>query len=151
MSREKPFITETIVFPVEFYDVDSMRIVWHGNYVKYMEKARCALLDKIGFGYLEMVKQGYEFPVVSLNIKYIRSLVFCHHVRAVAGLIEYENCIKIRYEFYDDESGTLTTRAESSQMAVKMPEGETKFACPQTFIEKVEQMMRYENEKIKDE
>jgi len=34
---------------VEFFDVDSMQIVWHGNYLKYMERARCALLDKIGY------------------------------------------------------------------------------------------------------
>jgi len=28
---------------VEFFDVDSMQVVWHGNYLKYMERARCAL------------------------------------------------------------------------------------------------------------
>ncbi|MBQ2464452.1 MAG: hypothetical protein II507_05635 [Treponema sp.] len=44
----KKNISEEIVFNVEFYDVDSMRIVWHGNYVKYMEASRCALLNKIG-------------------------------------------------------------------------------------------------------
>ena len=30
---------------VEFFDVDSLQVVWHGNYLKYMERARCALLD----------------------------------------------------------------------------------------------------------
>ena len=32
--------------PVEvpFFDVDSMDVVWHGHYVKYLELARCALL-----------------------------------------------------------------------------------------------------------
>ena len=44
------FISAEIEFKVEFYDVDSMNVVWHGNYVKYMESARCVLLDKIGFG-----------------------------------------------------------------------------------------------------
>jgi acyl-CoA thioester hydrolase len=41
-------ITAETEFTVEFYDVDSMEIVWHGNYVKYLEKARCVLLDHIG-------------------------------------------------------------------------------------------------------
>ncbi|MGN6981510.1 acyl-CoA thioesterase, partial [Neisseria sp. P0009.S007] len=27
---------------VPFFDVDAMHIVWHGNYVKYLETARCA-------------------------------------------------------------------------------------------------------------
>ena len=25
---------------VPFYDVDSMRVVYHGNYIKYLEEAR---------------------------------------------------------------------------------------------------------------
>ena len=35
-------------FKVEFFDVDAMKIAWHGNYVKYMEIGRCALLDELG-------------------------------------------------------------------------------------------------------
>ena len=80
-------ICDEIVFPVEFYDVDSMRIVWHGNYVKYMEKARCSLLDKIGFGYLEMVRIGIAFPVAEVKLKYVRSLRFCEKVRIVSRLV----------------------------------------------------------------
>ncbi len=137
-------VSETIVFPVEFYDVDSMRIVWHGNYVKYMEKARCALLDKVNFGYLEMEKNNFEFPIVELKLKYIRSLVFGHKVKAVATLVEYENCIKIKYEFYDYETGMLTTKGESTQMAVEMPSGESKLVCPRIFIDRVKKVLQSE-------
>ena len=133
-------IQAEVIFPVEFYDVDSMRIVWHGNYVKYMEKARCALLDKIGFGYLEMEKNGTSFPVVDVKLKYVASLHFGETVRAAAELIEYENCIRIQYKLYNNESGILTTKAESTQMAVDMATGETQFVCPRIFIERVEKM-----------
>ncbi|MBR1912323.1 MAG: acyl-CoA thioesterase [Treponema sp.] len=136
-SLDKATVTQQIVFPVEFYDVDSMRIVWHGNYVQYMEKARCALLDKIGFNYIDMEHAGVEFPVVDVHVKYIRSLHFGETVRAVAGLTEYENCIKIAYEFYNNDTGELTTMAESTQMAVHMQTGETLFVCPDVFIDRV--------------
>lgn len=39
---------------VQFFDVDAMHIVWHGNYVKYLETARCAFLSAIGYDYNEM-------------------------------------------------------------------------------------------------
>jgi len=39
---------------VPFFDVDLMEIVWHGHYLKYFEVARCALLDKIGYNYMQM-------------------------------------------------------------------------------------------------
>ncbi len=39
-----------------FFDVDSMNVVWHGHYVKYLEVARCALLDQIGHNYNDMLR-----------------------------------------------------------------------------------------------
>ena len=77
-----------IEFSVEFYDVDSMNIVWHGNYIKYFEKARCALLEKIGYGYPQMSASGYAFPVTDIRAKYIKPLVFQQKVRATATLEE---------------------------------------------------------------
>lgn len=37
MKVEKPLISAELPFTVEFYDIDIMGVVWHGNYVKYME------------------------------------------------------------------------------------------------------------------
>ncbi len=137
----KAKIIEEITFKVDFYDVDSMRVVYHGNYVNYMEKGRCALLDKIGFGYLEMEKEGVMFPVVDIKVKYLHSLRFGEKARVVAGLTEYENCIKITYEIYNAETGELCTKAESTQMAVEIKTMETKFVCPKVFIERVEKLL----------
>jgi acyl-CoA thioester hydrolase len=142
MNMAKGLISEELVFPVEFYDADAMGIVWHGNYVKYMEKARCALLDKIGFGYLEMVRVGCVFPVAEVKVKYIRSLRFGETVRAVATLTEYENCMKIKYEFYNADTGELTTRAETMQMAVDTKTNKSLFVCPADFTDKVEALLK---------
>ena len=134
-------VTAEVTFPVEFYDVDSMQVVWHGNYVKYMEKARCALLDKIGFGYLVMAAEHFAFPVTEVKVKYVRSLRFGEQVRAIARLYEWETCLKIKYEFYNAATGALTTKAESTQMAVNMDTGESLFACPPVFVQRVEALL----------
>lgn len=131
------FIKNEITFPVEFYDVDTMRVVWHGNYVKYMEKARCALLNMVDFGYLVMEKEGTAFPVVDMKLKYIKSLRFGDTAKVVSYLTEYENCIKIKYEIYNVGSGELCTRAESTQMAMKIESGESSIVCPQKLIDNV--------------
>ncbi|MDR1388915.1 MAG: acyl-CoA thioesterase [Treponema sp.] len=133
-------LTAEIIFTVEFYDVDAMELVWHGNYVKYMEKARCALLDKIGYGYSAMKESGYAFPVTGISLKYIRPLRFGDTVRAKAILDEYENCIRIKYEFYDKE-GTITTKGTSTQMAFCIKKNESCFACPAVFIDRVEKLL----------
>jgi acyl-CoA thioester hydrolase len=125
-------------FTVEFYDVDSMRIVWHGNYIKYFEKARCALLGKIGYGYCEMEESGWIFPLTSVSVKFVNSLHFQDRVRAKAFLTEYENCIKIKYELYNAQTGKLCAKGESTQMAVNMASGESCMVCPSDFIDKVQ-------------
>jgi acyl-CoA thioester hydrolase len=135
-------ISAEVEFTVEFYDVDSMRIVWHGNYIKYFEKARCALLGKIGYGYREMEESGWAFPITAVSARYVNSLGFQDRVRARAALTEYENCIKIQYELYNAATGRLCTKGESTQMAVHRASGESSIVCPQVFIDKVEALLR---------
>ena len=90
---EKGLYSVDSKFKVEFFDTDAMQIVWHGNYVKYMEMGRCALLDEIGFGYLQMVDAGYAFPVTGINVKYIRSLRFGEEATIRSTLLEYEKSL----------------------------------------------------------
>lgn len=136
------YVKNEITFPVEFYDVDTMRVVWHGNYVKYMEKGRCALLDSLNYGYLEMEKDGTAFPVVDIKLKYVRSLRFGDMARVISYLTEYENCIKIRYEIYNDKTGELCTKAESTQMAMGIESQESSIVCPQRFIDNVNDYLK---------
>jgi acyl-CoA thioester hydrolase len=135
-------ISVEVEFKVEFYDVDPMNIVWHGNYIKYFEIARCALLDKIGYGYNEMKASGYAFPVTAVSVKYIRAFTFGDRIHARAVLVEYENCLKIKYELYNARTGERSTTGESSQMAFNILKGESCFVCPQVFIDKVEAVLK---------
>jgi acyl-CoA thioester hydrolase len=128
-------------FTVEFYEVDSMEVVWHGNYIQYMEKARCALLDHIGCGYRVMKDAGYAFPVTDLSLKFIRPLFFGDRVRALAILDEYENRLRIKYEFYNAATGKLTTKGQSTQMAYNIEKRDSCFICPPFLTEKVETLL----------
>ena len=142
---EKGLYTVETKFKVEFYDVDSMNVAWHGNYVKFMEVGRCALLDEIGYGYTQMVERGYAFQVTSLNLKYIRSLRFNETATIKSTLIEYENRIKIKYEIYN-AAGEIATKAESTQMALKISTWESEFVCPKVFTDKVEKLIGHKGE-----
>jgi acyl-CoA thioester hydrolase len=135
-------ISAELEFAVEFYEVDSMEIVWHGNYVNYFEKARCALLDHIGYGYRAMKESGFAFPVTEVSLKFIKPLRFGDRVKARAVLDEYENLLRIKYELFNAATGELTTRGRSSQMAYDMARGDSCFVCPPVLIEKVEALLR---------
>lgn len=133
-------ISEDTKIRVEFFDVDSMDVAYHGNYVKYLEIARCNLLDKIGYGYNEMRATNFVFPVTTLNVKYVRSLKFEQEAVVTATLIEWENRMRIKYVIRDMD-GNIVTKAETTQMAVKVPEMESLFVCPECFTSKVEALL----------
>ncbi|MDR2952033.1 MAG: acyl-CoA thioesterase [Treponema sp.] len=135
--------TETTV---EFYDLDPLQVVWHGNYFNYFEKGRRALLEKIKYDYREMEESGYAFPIIEISAKYLGSLRFkdCAIVKAV--LLEYENRLKIQYEIRNTTTGQITTKGVSTQMALDIKAGESCFVCPQVLVDKVEAFIKEKEE-----
>ena len=123
---------------VEFFDLDPMQVVWHGNYINYFELGRRALLEKINYGYDEMEKSGYAFPVIEVSAKYISSLRLKDRARIKAVLMEYENRLLIRYEIRNAQTGVLTTKGSSTQMAYDIKNRESCFVCPPILVTKVE-------------
>ena len=74
--RKEGVLQAEVEILVPFFDVDMMNIVWHGHYVKYFEMARCALLDKLGHNYTQMREAGYAWPVIDLQLRYVRGATF---------------------------------------------------------------------------
>ena len=67
-------LTETVEVNIRFSETDPMGIVWHGNYLKYLEDGREAFGAKYGIGYMDIYKQGFAAPLVEIDIKYKKSL-----------------------------------------------------------------------------
>jgi len=127
---------------VEFFDLDPLQVVWHGNYINYFEIGRRALLEKIGYGYDEMVKSGYAFPVIEVSVKYLSSLRFRDRARIKAILMEYENRLLIRYEIRNAQTGQLTTKGTSTQMAYDVNKKDSCFVCPSILVKKIEDFIK---------
>lgn len=134
-------ISAEVITRAQFYDLDPMQVVWHGNYARYLEQARCALLDRIGYNYPEMASSGYVFPIVDLHVKYVRPIRFGQSVKVTATLVEYENRIRIDYRIHDEQDGTLLTKARTVQLAVKEEGAELCFECPAVFTDKVRALL----------
>ncbi|WP_274585307.1 thioesterase family protein [Neisseria leonii] len=122
---------------VPFFDVDALHIVWHGHYVKYLEVARCAFLSAIGYDYSEMGRQGYSWPVVQLNLKYIKPARFGSRIRIDLAVTEIESCLRIRYTITDCDSGTKLTKGSTVQAAVSLADGRMQFQTPPGWLEAV--------------
>jgi acyl-CoA thioester hydrolase len=135
-SRGVLHVDTEVVVP--FFDVDSMDVVWHGHYVKYLEIARCALLDRLGHNYAQMKVAGYVWPVIDLQLRYVRAARFGQRLRVRADLAEWKNRLKIHYLISDAETGERMTRASTIQVAVNIADGAMQMVSPPALISAVE-------------
>ena len=59
-----------LTVPVHFNEVDSMKLVWHGHYLRYCEDAREQYCGEHGLSYKTMEDEGCVAPVVRLQVEY---------------------------------------------------------------------------------
>jgi acyl-CoA thioester hydrolase len=122
---------------VPFFDVDLMEIVWHGNYAKYFEIARCELLDKIDYGYMNMRASGYAWPIIDLRIRYARPVTFRQKIIVQTQIIEWQNRLKINYQIVDKATGMRLSRGYTSQVAIDMATREMCYESPAILWQKL--------------
>ncbi|WP_341326576.1 acyl-CoA thioesterase [Methylotuvimicrobium sp. KM2] len=134
----KAIVSCEVEIEVPFFDVDLMEIVWHGHYLKYFEIARCALLDKIDYGYMQMRESGYAWPVVDVRVRYAKPAKFGQKIIVHAELTEWENRMKINYLILDKQTGARLTRGYTYQVAVEISGGEMCYESPPILFEKLE-------------
>ena len=130
-------ISASVEVRVEFHDVDPMQVAWHGNYPRFLEAARRALFDKLGYGYAEMAAGGFLWPVVDMHLRYLRPARLGQVLRIKAELEEWENRVVMNFAIADAATGERLTKARCVQVAVAAGTGELQFATPEDFQAKV--------------
>lgn len=128
-GRRSRIEARTTIQP-EFYDLDPMNVVWHGNYVRYLEVARCVLLQRIGYTYEDMRRSGYAWPIVDLRLRYYRPLRFAQKVDVQVAIVEWENRLKMTYLLTDQATGAKLARGHSVQVAVDLESEEMLWETP---------------------
>ena len=133
----RPEFTAEIGITPAFHDLDPMDMVWHGNYLKYFELARCALLQRFNYDYPQMKASGFAWPVVDLRTKYVRPARFQQRLLVQARIVEWENRLKIDYQVRDADTGEVLTRAHTIQVAVDIATGEMRYVSPAVLFERL--------------
>ena len=124
-------------FKAEFYDIDSMGVMWHGNYVKCVEVARCRFLDEVGFDYNAMRKNGFAMPIIKMEFKFISPILFNDRFAIRVDLLDFDSVLKFQYIFLDS-CGKKLTIAQTSQVAFDMKAKESLYEIPQNFKAKLQ-------------
>lgn len=56
---------------VNFYDTDLMSVVHHANYIRWFEIGRVEFMRAAGISLIEMMEDGFVFPITEVRCKYL--------------------------------------------------------------------------------
>lgn len=114
MNKELTNRTEVLV---RFNEADPLGIVWHGHYIRYFEDGREAFGKDHGLGYLDVYKQGFVTPIVSVKCDYKKSLRFGDRVIVETIYVPCEAAkINFNFRLYNADTGDLVAVGSSVQV-----------------------------------
>ncbi|GJG68170.1 4-hydroxybenzoyl-CoA thioesterase [Prevotella lacticifex] len=119
---------------VKFSEIDSMRCVWHGSYVKYFEDGRESFGRHYpGIGYADMEREGIYAPVYDLHVHY-HSPLGLNDVAVVHTRYNYHPGARLDYEYaiYRESDGKLCCTGESVQLFIG-PDGNLMVDLPDYY------------------
>jgi acyl-CoA thioester hydrolase len=126
----------TVRVTVPYHDADPGGVAWHGNYFRYFDTARCALLDLFDYGYREMVDSGYMWPIIDTGVRFVHPVRYDDQIEVEALLAESEYRLKIKYVIRD-LTGRTVTKGHTIQVAVDAATGELCIGSPAALLDRL--------------
>ena len=106
---------------VRFGEVDSMGIVWHGNYVKYIEEGRESFGKKYGISYLDIYANKVMAPVVNMQIGFKKQVKYGDQLIIETKFIDTAAAkINFYFQIFRKSDNELVATAESTQVFIDM-------------------------------
>lgn len=123
---------------VSFCDLDPLNIVWHGNYLKYLELARGEMFESLGFGYEKMAENNLSYPIAKMDLKFIAPATLNQELNVCCTLKEIEPAIIIDYLITDINTNEKLFKATSMQIRVHLVSKETLYIAPDVLKKRLE-------------
>lgn len=96
--------------PIRVYieDTDAGGIVYHGNYLKFMERARTEMLREMGFGKAAVSEDGALIVVTDIKIRYLRPALLDESLRVETKLVSLKRVTAVMEQIIYCDDQVLT-------------------------------------------
>ena len=123
-------------YTVSFSDVDSMGVVWHGHYVRFLEYGREAWGKHYTMNYMDVYKYGYMIPVVQVLCDYKAPLLYEDVVIISVRFLAMASAkLQFEYELHRKSDGMLVATGQTTQVFIDAQHRELQIAMPAFFAE----------------
>jgi len=113
-------MTRTLV-RVRFSDVDSMGVVWHGQYIRYFEDGREDFGNMHNINYLDFHSRGIVIPIVSIECDYKRPLIYGDTAIVETRFMDTDVAkIKYAYTLFNEKTNEIVATGSSIQVFLNL-------------------------------
>lgn len=146
MRRKSSFtgkiLSYTADYTVSFSEVDSMGVVWHGHYVRFLEYGREAWGKHYGMNYMDVYKHGYMIPVVQVTCDYKAPLLYEDVVRIESRFqVALSAKMQFEYDLFRLSDNKLVFTAQTTQVFIDAQNRELQIAVPSFFEQWINQWL----------
>lgn len=121
---------------IRFSEVDSMAVVWHGHYVKFLEDGREAFGTAHGLTYMDAYRNGYMIPVVKLEIDFKSPVGYEDGLVVRTSFVNTESAkIVFYYEIINKKTGQISAVAKTTQAFIEAKSRNLVLYAPEYFLE----------------
>ena len=108
------------IHQAQYYETDQMGIIHHSNYIRWMEEARIAYMDEMGFPYQAVEEAGIISPVLSVQCEYRSMTHFGDRIRIEVSLRSFKGVkYEIVYVMRDEKTGEVRAEGVSKHCYLK--------------------------------
>ena len=92
-------LQHTTQIRVRYAETDQMGVVYHANYVVWMEVGRVEAMRSAGLNYAEMEREGIRVAVLGVEVDYKAAALYDDLVDVQASVVEVQSrMMRIEYE-----------------------------------------------------
>ncbi|PLR78580.1 hypothetical protein CU633_04960 [Bacillus sp. V3-13] len=104
---------------VRYAETDQMGVVYHANYLIWMELGRTKLIEDLGFNYAKLEEDGIISPVIDIQASYKKPVRYGEKALVKTWIEEYDG-FRVAYAYeIEDESGNIAVTGLSKHVCVK--------------------------------
>lgn len=129
-------LSNTTEIVIRFSECDALKMVWHGNYVKYFEDGREDFGKKFGLSYRDIYGEtGLAVPLVHVECDFKKMVGFGETILVETTMID-DPASKIIFEYniYNDKK-ELVCKGKTIQVFLNMEKQELMITVPLFFEE----------------
>jgi acyl-CoA thioester hydrolase len=102
---------------VRYAETDQMGVVYHANYIVWMEVARVEAMRAAGVNYSEMEAEGLRVAVLGVSVEYKVAARYDDLVNVTMRVTELQSrMMKISYEMHRQGDGVLLATGETRHL-----------------------------------